>query len=284
MAYPVLNEGNNNVQLTTPVNQNYAAPAGDGPVAGNNVVYVNQFGQPIAPPVQPQTVYVNQYGQPVAPPQQTQVIQQTIVPQQRQVVQRKINPYYDNMDQNEKNMRSCAVILGIASLVAIIIGIIIDELADGDVYAQNALWIVYGEWNCGFTAVNAEFLGFEVASWPYGDLCNQGAEDGIPIDAACEAKTGGLLALICVILSGLFIVVGLIYVQPKTEVKRQISQCPRILFGIAAVLCALAPIIWVPQSEDLCRSDEYWNLETGSTIYALIAGCILIVITCVLAK
>ena len=54
MAY----EGGNQV-YTTPVKVQANAAA---PPAGANVVYVNQYGQPVAPPQQ--TIYVNQYGQP----------------------------------------------------------------------------------------------------------------------------------------------------------------------------------------------------------------------------
>lgn len=217
---------------------------------------------------------------------QPRVIHQTTVIQNGGVrpIGVRANPYYDNMNKNERNMRTCSVLFGVFTMLCIVVALVMDELSDGETYSNPSIVYIYANWDCGFTKVSADYIGFNVYSYDYGELCNSGT-DGIGIEEACKAEVGGTGALVCSLMALMISLIGIICVQPKCEVKRYgTKHMPRIIFGVALLLLILAPIIWSANGKQFCQSSEWFDMKTGGSIYFLIVACVCAFISLVLAK
>ena len=135
----------------------------------------------------------------VAPPT-TQVVAQPPAP--------KVNTYYDNMDQKERNFRTCSALFGLLAMIITFVAILVGELSDGGYEAEDIFdYYLLADYNCGFESVDVKYVGIQVATWEYSELCDQGV-DGIAIDAACKADNAATGTLACSIIGMIFMAAG----------------------------------------------------------------------------
>eukprot|EP01083_Nonionella_stella_P091794 256703_1 len=175
--------------------------------------------------------------------------------------------YYNGLDQRERCRRLAAFILGIFAALFLFIA-----MAENEPSERSYL-------KCGWT----EVYGYSYYYGYYGSLDYRG--DITYTDAcehtqsACAAVAGGLIAVLCLLAAWITCVCAVIWVNPFCVVNQgKCGACYGKLFIATLILSVIAVVAWFALSGTFCMSNEYLNLEVGTSMVQSILAAVLVAI------
>jgi len=221
----------------------------------------------VAPPVQtvvvvnpsatPNIRYVDQHGNPVAPPDSQG---NTVVVTSPQKLARSRSA------ERKSQVSTCVLIFAIIAVSTLIVGLCLDNLAYDN---ENDI-----ERKCGWTEFSATWDGGDY-SGSYADLDNEceweETEDDDPY--WCGTNTAALVSLFTMCTATAFaLFASILHAANLCKFSRKGGIGAWKLFTLSWLLCLASIISWTV-GEDTCLGEDS-DLSLGSTMYCNIAGCV----------